>query len=734
MAKAYPSQQLSSVKVVRIFAGLTLIISFIVIIGWALSIPTLKSVLPTFITMKANTAISFIFCAIAALLIESETVSARRKIMARLCVVMVMTISFLTLAEYLFQYNFMIDELLFPDPGGVGGKFPPGRLAPITAINFILFGFAILLSTSFKKNYYQTAQIAIFLVFIISFQAFLGYFLGVTYTFGITFYSQMAIHTTMAFVFLCLAYLFSYPNRGFMALLASCETRAGSLVRNLTIAAIVIPPFVTWMCIFGERLGLYDSNFSILIRVVGNVIFFLLLVWKNGVTLHDLEIKDIKSERRNALLVHVAKELISSFDYRSNIKNVIQGIVPEMADLCLVNLIDIDIDKDGQILAPDIAYSHLITPPSPGSMHCFAPAKAILTGTSFYIKKWNDSSAVQIAQSDEHREIIRRLSPKSLIAVPITFQGKILGAFTAILIKEERLYEQEDFAWFEELAVRTATAINNALLYKELVFQSEEKEKRAAELVVANKAREEEIIFSTSRMSALGEMASGIAHEINNPLSIIIMKGSQLIRKFETDTLDQKELEEGLKKIVSTAQRIGKVVKGLSSISRNSEDDPMKKMRLDIVIEETIQLSRERYNSYSIKLHTDLAAIANIEIEGRASQIMQVLLNLLNNALDAVLPLPDKWIAITATPNDFGVVITMTDSGYGIPHQVLAKIMQPFFTTKEAGMGTGLGLSISKRMIEEHQGQFYYQKNLDHTCFVIELPYSQGANPSWPQL
>jgi signal transduction histidine kinase len=76
-------------------------------------------------------------------------------------------------------------------------------------------------------------------------------------------------------------------------------------------------------------------------------------------------------------------------------------------------------------------------------------------------------------------------------------------------------------------------------------------------------------------------------------------------------------------------------------------------------------------------------------------------------------------------PGESGVVIMVTDSGPGIPDQLLGKIMQPFFTTKESGRGTGLGLSISKGIIDEHQGQFYYQKNSSHTCFVIELPYSQ---------
>ena len=205
------------------------------------------------------------------------------------------------------------------------------------------------------------------------------------------------------------------------------------------------------------------------------------------------------------------------------------------------------------------------------------------------------------------------------------------------------------------------------------------------------------------------------------------MKISQLIRKQQSSELSDLQLEEGLLKIASTAQRVGKVVKGLSSISRNSENDPMKKIRLFNVIDETLQLCFERFKSHSIMLNFELDAIIDVEIDGKASQIMQVLLNLLNNAFDAVLGLSEMWVTVKAIPVELGIIIMVTDSGDGIPDHKVVKIMQPFFTTKEVGKGTGLGLSISKSIVDDHQGKLYYQKNADHTCFVIELPYVHKA-------
>lgn len=285
--------------------------------------------------------------------------------------------------------------------------------------------------------------------------------------------------------------------------------------------------------------------------------------------------------------------------------------------------------------------------------------------------------------------------------------------------ENEFVYPDGTKQWFE---IRISPIPEGILI---LSLDIGERKKIANELLLANKAREEEILFSASRMAALGEMASGIAHEINNPLSIIIMKAAQLIRKNQLNSLTEEELEEGLAKIASTSQRIGMVVKGLSSISRPPENDPIQKIKLISVIEDTLQLCREHFSSNSIKLQSDLFSINDIEIEGKSSQIMQVILNLLNNSFDAIYDHEEAWVSIRAIQTDSGVLVTVTDSGFGIPDQLLSKIMQPFFTTKGPGKGTGLGLSISKGIIEEHQGKFYYQKNSINTCFAIELPFFQ---------
>ena len=113
----------------------------------------------------------------------------------------------------------------------------------------------------------------------------------------------------------------------------------------------------------------------------------------------------------------------------------------------------------------------------------------------------------------------------------------------------------------------------------------------------------------------------------------------------------------------------------------------------------------------------------NLQVLVKPTQLSQVFMNLINNSIDAIENLPDPWIKIESevTPDQY-IMIRFTDSGNGIPHHIVEKIMQPFFTTKEIGKGTGLGLSISKGIIEEHKGQFSYDENALNTTFEIKIP------------
>lgn len=235
-------------------------------------------------------------------------------------------------------------------------------------------------------------------------------------------------------------------------------------------------------------------------------------------------------------------------------------------------------------------------------------------------------------------------------------------------------------------------------------------------------------LIHSAKMSSLGEMAAGMAHEINNPLAIVMatMNYMRKILDVESSThLDLSKLREKIELTENTVGRIAKIVKGLGSFSREGTHDPKEPVQISRIIEETLSLCQERIRSKTVDLKLDLNH--DNTVLGRPGQISQVLLNLLNNSFDAIEREPNPWIELkTRTQGDLEVV-SVTDSGKGIPKAMRAKIMQPFFTTKETGKGTGLGLSISKGIIEDHGGRLYYDEKSENTRFVIELPILKKA-------
>jgi C4-dicarboxylate-specific signal transduction histidine kinase len=242
-------------------------------------------------------------------------------------------------------------------------------------------------------------------------------------------------------------------------------------------------------------------------------------------------------------------------------------------------------------------------------------------------------------------------------------------------------------------------------------------ERKSAEIAF-NIQREKLVV--ASKLSSLVEMAGGIAHEINNPLAIIIGQASRIRRRYERGLLDTETLGDELIRIECTAQRIAKIVRGLRSFSRSSEKDPMELVRVSEIIDATLELCQEKFRAHSIELIVDVPS--DIRLNCRRSQIAQLLMNLLSNAYDAVHEAKDKWIKLEAYRDEEWITIEVSDSGEGIDPMIREKIMQPFFTTKEQGRGTGLGLSISQGISEDHGGTLNLATDEDFTTFVLQLP------------
>lgn len=272
------------------------------------------------------------------------------------------------------------------------------------------------------------------------------------------------------------------------------------------------------------------------------------------------------------------------------------------------------------------------------------------------------------------------------------------------------------------LHLKTYTYKNQMFLF--LIMTDIEDEVVASERLEIQRAAS----INSAKLSSLGEMAGGIAHEINNPLAIILGRTRQLEVLFERKlkpilSIHAPELEhevvEKTQSISKTVDRITKIVKGLREFARDGSKDQLIKASAKSIVEDTLTFCNEKFKSQNVELEIDISN-EDIYINCQIQQISQVLLNLLNNSFDAICNSNSKKIAIRVMQKDDLVQFYVSDFGEGVKDP--QKLFQAFYTTKPVGIGTGIGLSISFGIIRQHGGNLFLESQKNPTTFCFELP------------
>jgi PAS domain S-box-containing protein len=247
--------------------------------------------------------------------------------------------------------------------------------------------------------------------------------------------------------------------------------------------------------------------------------------------------------------------------------------------------------------------------------------------------------------------------------------------------------------------------------------------KRVEQELEGNRAQ----MVSSSRLSALGMMAGGIAHEINNPLAVIHASAANISRMAESGSVPVPAVLKNCHRISQTADRISRIVRSLRHVARETSADEFRETQVREIVDETLELCAERFRAHNIRLVVS-AVDRSAVISCREVQICQVLLNLLQNSFDELVDWEgERWVTLDVSYYPGWVVFSVTDSGPGIAREHRAHIMEPFFTTKPVGKGIGLGLSISRSIALEHRGTLELDQGSPYTCFRLKLPLSDGA-------
>lgn len=250
---------------------------------------------------------------------------------------------------------------------------------------------------------------------------------------------------------------------------------------------------------------------------------------------------------------------------------------------------------------------------------------------------------------------------------------------------------------------------------------------RAADKIAMSRSlRAAEIkAYDNARLAALGEMAAGVAHEVNNPVTIIQGYARVLKKMAKTKTLALDKVEEISEIIDRTSVRISKIITSLRKLARPDTQD-FNDISVKEIIDDTLGLCAERFKNSGVDVRSGELPL-NLTLFCNQLQLSQVLLNLMNNAYQAVSKQEGSWIELSVKDLPDSVQIRVTDSGSGIPEELREKIFKVFFTTKEVGVGTGLGLSLSRQMIENHKGTLDLDVECPNTSFVITIPKQRVA-------
>ena len=323
----------------------------------------------------------------------------------------------------------------------------------------------------------------------------------------------------------------------------------------------------------------------------------------------------------------------------------------------------------------------------------------------------------EIVQVEDLADETRFLVPAHLeahgvragINVPLGVRDQPIGVLTAGYRSPHRFSDEESRA-LTSLAHQTALALDKVRLYAELQTNLERLKETQAQLIQADK------------LKALGTLLSGMAHELNNPLSTILLSVQLLRRRHALPEATRTQMDV----VEQESERAARIIRQLLVFARRRPPE-RKRVEVNEVTRAALDLQAPGLDLRGVRVVSELAALS--PILGDAHQLQQVLLNLFSNAAHAMKDAPERVLTVRSRDVDGAVVIDVEDTGQGIAPEHLTRVFDPFFTTKGVGEGTGLGLSLSIGIVEAHGGTMHVENIPGAGARVtLRLPAGDGVD------
>jgi GAF domain-containing protein len=317
----------------------------------------------------------------------------------------------------------------------------------------------------------------------------------------------------------------------------------------------------------------------------------------------------------------------------------------------------------------------------------------------------------RIRLSPERRAYWKSTRVRAVAAVPLLGSDSILGVL-AMADEEGRIFTDDELRTLEMFADQASIAVGNARLYQQA---------RDAYRVLSDTQAQ---LLQAGKLAAVGQLVAGVAHELNNPLTVVLGQANLL----QLRTADPVVIQRA-DRIVQATNRAARIISGLQSFVRPQPAE-LAAVQLESVVERVVALRREAFQANGIEVKQTIAPDLP-PVWGDAQQIEQVVLNLLLNA-EQVLGTRGEprriLLRLAAVGNHVRLVVS--DTGPGIAAEVIPRLFEPFFTTKPVGQGTGLGLSISYGIVDAHHGRIWAESPPGSgATFIVELPAHSAPSP-----
>jgi PAS domain S-box-containing protein len=240
--------------------------------------------------------------------------------------------------------------------------------------------------------------------------------------------------------------------------------------------------------------------------------------------------------------------------------------------------------------------------------------------------------------------------------------------------------------------------------------------------------QEKAFAIQASKFAALGQITGSIAHEINTPLSAVMLSAQSVEDLIAGGNIDMTKIKKHLGMTIRIVEKIKNLIISIKKMSSSNHEQVKTLAPIKTLIEDVKIVSEAIMRANGIEFRCvyqdnvdETAVLVNL------TQMGQVLINLISNAIDAIAELDERWISLEIGKDHQSLVLKLSDSGKGISPSIAQSVFNPFFTTKTMGKGTGIGLAISKRIIEEHAGTIAIDTSMSNTTFVIKIPITQSV-------